>query len=94
VHAKRPSKRSSSKHLIGDFIVAGVTARDAVVKAVPTKANIDLALAEAAVFFAPAFFFRHFALHATISGSSRWARHEGTVMSGGSNGKVPMVTSF
>lgn len=50
-------------HSVGGSIVAGLAARRAVIKAILTQANVDLALAKAAVFFAAAFVFGGFALH-------------------------------
>ena len=47
-------------------IVTGLAARRAVVKAILTEADVNLALTKAAVFFAAAFVFGGFALHAQV----------------------------
>jgi len=51
---------------VGGSIVAGFPARRAVVKAILTEADVNLALAKAAVFFAAAFVFGGFALHTRV----------------------------
>lgn len=51
---------------VGGSIVTGLAARRAVVKAILAEANVDLALAKAAVFFAAAFVFSSFALHTHV----------------------------
>ena len=51
---------------VGGAIVTGLAARRAVVKAILTEADVNLALAKAAVFFAAAFVFGSFALHTHV----------------------------
>jgi hypothetical protein len=52
--------------VVGDFVVAGFAAGQAVVEAVLAKADIELRLAEAAVSLAVAAVFAHFALGAAV----------------------------
>ena len=51
---------------VGGAIVTSLAARRAVVKAILTEADVNLALAKAAVFFAAAFVFGSFALHTHV----------------------------
>ena len=51
---------------VGSSIVTGLAARRAVVKAILTEADVNLALTKAAVFFAAALVFCGFALHTQV----------------------------
>src|SRR5215467_515370 len=61
-----PLGTSLGDRSLGGSIVTGFAARRAVVKAILAEANVDLALAKAAVFFAAAFVFSSFALHTRV----------------------------
>jgi hypothetical protein len=75
--------------LFGCFIVARLTAGRTVIKAVFTEANVDLALAEATVFFALAASFAHITLVAQVLG---FRPHSENCSVGGLTSKVPLVT--
>jgi hypothetical protein len=70
---------------VGGFVVAGLTAGWAIVKAILAKANIHLALAKSAVPFALALVFRHVALHAEVLGFG--SGHKTTVAPHSTGGK-------
>jgi hypothetical protein len=78
---------------VGDFVVAGVAAGHAVKEAILAEANVGLGLAQAAVSFAVATVFGHFALHAAILVLGGGG-HGGTVTLGWLPGKVPLVTAL
>jgi formate-dependent nitrite reductase membrane component NrfD len=64
-----------SRFLVGGFVVTGLATGGAVVKAVLAKANVDLALTEAAILLACAALLAHFTLraHILVLGSTRRA---------------------
>ena len=70
--------------LVGGFVVAGLATRGAVVKPVLAKANVDLALTEAAILLAFAALLAHFTLRAHVfvpdsTGRAFACGHERTV---------------
>jgi len=99
--ARRPLRQAQGKHLstagkmpalqllVMDFVVAGFAAGAAVVEAVFPEADIELALAEAAVLLAFAAFFNLLALAATDFGLGR---HVETLALRGQVGNIPLVT--
>jgi len=74
--------RAPSLLLAADLIVAGFAARIAVVQAVFAEANINLRLAGAAILFAFAAFFGHFALHADVFFASSRVSHGSNLAQG------------
>jgi hypothetical protein len=77
--------------LVRDLVVASFAARRAIVKTILTKANVQLALARAAVLLAEAFGFAHFALHADELFAGSGGAHDWTLSVGLPNAKMPEV---
>ncbi len=77
--------------LLRHLVAAGFAAGRAIIKAVLAEADVNLSLAEAAVLFASALIFGHFALHAAVSGFGG-SGHKRSLARGKEPGKVPLVT--
>jgi hypothetical protein len=85
------AKGSAVEALARDLVVASFAARWAIVKTILAKANVQLALAGAAVFLAEAFRFAHFALHTDVLFAGSGGAHNWTLSAEPSNAKMPEV---